>query len=207
MTLTSRYMTTSKNIPAIFKKIREGVPPEKFTVAHLKSIGFKSSNDQGIIPVLKDLGFLTSDGAPTKRYSEYRDESKHQQVMGEAIKEAYQDLFHINENPSDSDRKAILGKFKSTHGSTDNVAARQASTFLALLQLADLKSAAKAEAAKLAADDPAAEVPPPPPTSSTSSPKGGGTSLHYNIQIHLPATKDVDVFNAIFRSLKEHILD
>jgi hypothetical protein len=32
-------------------------------------------------------------------------------------------------------------------------------------------------------------------------------TLHYNIQIHLPATKDVEVFNAIFRSLREHLLD
>jgi hypothetical protein len=30
--------------------------------------------------------------------------------------------------------------------------------------------------------------------------------LHYNIQIHLPATKDIEVFNAIFKSLKEHLL-
>jgi hypothetical protein len=29
--------------------------------------------------------------------------------------------------------------------------------------------------------------------------------LHYNIQIHLPATKDIEVFNAIFKSLKEHL--
>ena len=34
-----------------------------------------------------------------------------------------------------------------------------------------------------------------------------GTHLHYNIQIHLPATKDVEVFNAIFKSLKEHLLE
>jgi hypothetical protein len=31
--------------------------------------------------------------------------------------------------------------------------------------------------------------------------------LHYNIQIHLPATKDVEVYNAIFKSLKDHLLD
>ena len=31
--------------------------------------------------------------------------------------------------------------------------------------------------------------------------------LHYNIQIHLPATKDVEVYNAIFKSLKDHLID
>lgn len=30
-------------------------------------------------------------------------------------------------------------------------------------------------------------------------------SFHYNIQIHLPATTDISVFNAIFRSLKENL--
>ena len=70
--LTARYITSVKNLPAIFEKIIEGTAPKKFTTAHLKSIGFKSSNDVGIIAVLKDLGFLTADGTPTQRYHDYR---------------------------------------------------------------------------------------------------------------------------------------
>ena len=31
--------------------------------------------------------------------------------------------------------------------------------------------------------------------------------LRYNIEVHLPATKDVEVYNAIFKSLKEHLLE
>jgi hypothetical protein len=31
------------------------------------------------------------------------------------------------------------------------------------------------------------------------------SEYHYNIQIHLPATTDVTVYNAIFKSLKEHL--
>ena len=34
---------------------------------------------------------------------------------------------------------------------------------------------------------------------------GTGASFHYNIQIHLPVTTDVTVYNAIFRSLKDHL--
>lgn len=33
-----------------------------------------------------------------------------------------------------------------------------------------------------------------------------GLSLGYTINLHLPATSDVAVFNAIFRSLREHLL-
>ena len=32
-------------------------------------------------------------------------------------------------------------------------------------------------------------------------------SLHYNIEIHLPATKDIEVYNAIFKSIKEHLFE
>ena len=32
------------------------------------------------------------------------------------------------------------------------------------------------------------------------------TEFHYNIQIHLPATNDISVYNAIFKSLKENLL-
>ena len=69
-------MTSTKNLHPIMKKIVDGTAPPKFTVAHLKGLGFKSSNDQGIIPVLKDLKFLTADGTPTQRYHDYRDPSK-----------------------------------------------------------------------------------------------------------------------------------
>ena len=37
--------------------------------------------------------------------------------------------------------------------------------------------------------------------------KAAATSLNYNIQIHLPATKDIEVFNAIFKSLREHLIE
>ncbi len=33
------------------------------------------------------------------------------------------------------------------------------------------------------------------------------SGLHYNIQIHLPATKDVEVYNAIFKALREHVFN
>jgi hypothetical protein len=38
--LTKRYMTSVKNLPKIMEKIVEGTAPKKFTISHLKSIGF-----------------------------------------------------------------------------------------------------------------------------------------------------------------------
>lgn len=205
--LTNRYMTSVKNLPLILNKIIEGTAPDKFTVAHLKSIGFKSSNDQGVIPLLKDLGFLSSDGSPTHRYHAYRDRSNSKLVLGEALSEAYSDLFHINEKPTESDRVAIEGKFKSVHNTTDRVSREQAKTFYALLELSDIENKFNQNTV-----DSRLETTKDNPTEKSQHSEATSLNyefggLRYNIEIHLPATKDPEVYNAIFKSLKEHLLE
>lgn len=209
--LISRYMTSVKNLAAIFQKIVEGAAPDKFTIAHLKGLGFSSSNDFGVLALLKDLGFLTGDGTPTNRYLSYRDRTQSRQILGEALREAYGDLFLINEALSERDRTAVEGKFKQVHNVTDRVAAEQAKTFFALLQLADITKTNSLPQSvtfdpieeKRRPESPSEPV--KPPADSPQRVSLGG--LRYNIEIHLPATKDVEVYNAIFKSLKEHLLD
>jgi hypothetical protein len=199
--LTKRYMTTVKNLPSILQKLVDGTAPPKFTIEHLQGLGFKSSADRAIIPVLKDLGFLSEDGVPTQRYHAYRDKSQSKHVMGEALKDAYEDLFHINANPTESDRSAIHGKFKSAHNVSDAVADKQVLTFLALLKLADLGPGHFKKKVEKEGDGGEQAL-------HTKEMKeiNKSISLRYNIEIHLPATKDVDVYNAIFKSLRSHLL-
>lgn len=218
--LIGRYMTSVKNLGPIFQKIVEGAAPTKFTISHLKGLGFNSSNDVGVLALLKDLGFLTADGAPTARYHAYRDRTQSAAVLGEAVREVYGDLFLINENLSEKDRVAVEGKFKQVHNVTDRVAGEQAKTFFALLKLADMSKASKGskplqpnEAATTPASAPPATAPNSPGSdmgneaARRTHDKFSLGGLRYNIEIHLPATKDIEVFNAIFKSLKEHLLE
>jgi hypothetical protein len=207
--LTRRYLVSTRNLDEILKKIVDGVAPPKFNLDHLKSIGFGSSSDRAIIPLLKDLGFLSADGTPVQRYHDYRDRSRSKAVMAEALRDAYEDVFHIREIPTSADRSAIEGLFKSKHNSTDKVAQMQAMTFFALLKAADLKARSPAPAILEA---PERE---PVKQEGNEGPDGAPapselrqltTELHYTIQVHLPATKDIEVFNAIFRSLRENLL-
>lgn len=204
--LTKRYLPSTKNLPPLMEQIIKGTAPENFNLQHLKGIGFPSSNDRPIIPLLKDLGFLTDTGAPTARYHAYRDNARSRTVMGEALLDAYGDLFHVNANPTNNDREAIKGKFKSAHNATDRVAEAQTATFYALLRLADLSRArtAKTGAAPILPrrDSETTEIIQIKEKVDAVAP----LELRYNIEIHLPATKDVEVFNAIFKSLKEHLL-
>lgn len=48
-------------VPDIVEKIVQGTAQDRFTVAPLTGLDFTSSNDRGIIGLLKDLGFSSTD--------------------------------------------------------------------------------------------------------------------------------------------------
>jgi len=137
MTLLNQSVQVYGQIPTLLQKLREGQAPEKFTRELLRDVGFKSSNHHAFIPLLKGLGFLTADGAPTSRYKEFLDSTRWKKVLAEAIKEAYSDIFVIKNKPTKADRQLIAGKYKSTYNLSEITAERAAATFLALLELAD----------------------------------------------------------------------
>lgn len=205
MALTNAYVQVYGQLPELFGRISEGSAPDKFTTQHLKDWGYASSNYRAVIPLLKAIGFLSADGAPTSRYHEYRNTAQAKRIMGEAIREAYSDLFTIKAKPTNSDRALIEGKFKSTHNASPTTAKLMASTFYSLLDLADLSASPEQKPEPKAA--PAEVAPPVTQIVEGAAKPHSRPSLHYNIQIHLPATKDIEVFNAIFKSLKEHLLD
>lgn len=203
MALSGSYVQPTNRIQEIFNKIRDGQAPERFTNQLLKDWGFTSTNDRAFIPLLKSLGFLSSDGKPTQRYNDYRDHSRSKYIMAEALRDAYGDIFLIKEHPAPADKDAIEGKFKSFHNASENVAGLMTKTFLGLLNLADLS---KKPVRPVVSKGPEKNVAVEPPQLEMSI--GNGVSgLHYNIQIHLPATKDVEVYNSIFKSLKEHLFE
>lgn len=214
MSLTSSYVQVYGQLPNLFDEIAKGQAPEQFTVQHLKDLGFASSNHRAFIPLLKELGFLSDDGKPTHRYHEYRNRAQSRQIMAQAIREAYGDIFVLRSRPTEEDRPLIEGKFKSAHNTTERMAQYMANTFFALLDLADLDTSKPPAPPDEENDDvalPPALTPPPVPAPNALPPAPPiatrSTTLHYNIQVHLPPTKDVEVYNAIFKALKEHLVD
>lgn len=209
MPLADTYVQTYGQLPEVFKRLSEGQAPDKFTRQHLKDLGFTSQNFHAVIPLLKTLGFLTADGTPTQRYHDYRDQSQSRAVLGQALRDAYADLFTIKAHPTAADRPLIEGKFKSAHNTSERVAQLMASTFYSLLALADVRAhASKSPVQSESKPESPIEVAAPPPlTIREQHGSSHRPTLHYNIQIHLPATKDIEVFNAIFKSLREHLLD
>ena len=208
MALTNAYTIAVGRIPELFNKVRDGQAPEQLTTQLLKDWGFTSSNDRAFLPLLKALGFLSPDGKPTTLYHEYRDHSRSKVVMAQALRNAYEDIFLIKEHPTDSDRSSIQGKFKSYHNVSDHVSGLMTRTFYELLKLSDLSAtASKKKKEKEKEVEKAADSENSDPRREPDRPAIHPSGLHYNIQIHLPATKDIEVYNAIFKSVKEHLFE
>lgn len=202
------YMNASGNIGPIFEKIRAAGAPPRFTHEFLKAnLGFSSSNDRGVIKLLKALGFLDDAGTPTPRYHDFRDASKSGLAMAAGLRDGWADVFLSDERAFDKSATQLKSMFQSLTGKSESVAEKMASTFRALVALADFSS------------KPAVEIESPERQSEGAErPAGGGDivdtsqgsrllNLHSDVHIHLPPTTDVAVYTAIFRALREELLD
>ncbi len=209
MALPTSYLTTSKNLPDILSAIQQAQAPDRFTQSFLESLEFKSSSDRLIIGVLKSLGFLDDNGTPTERYYRFLDQSQGGAVLAEGIREAYADLFRVNKDAQKLDNQELINKFKTlSQGKLSaSVLSKFSMTFTALVKQADFSRAPPPPAPEKEfekiededdADDRATKVKVKP-----SNLNLGG--MHYNIQLILPDTRDPKVFDALFRSLREHL--
>ncbi len=77
-------------------------------------------------------------------------------------------------------------------------------SFKALKSFADFSAGAEVDA-KAAPETPPAD-PDDDVAGNASDALPSQINLGYTINLHLPATSDVAVFNAIFKSLREHLL-
>jgi len=216
--LPKAYLTSVKNLPAILDAMRQAKAPERFTQRFLESLEFKSNSDRLIIGVLKSLGFLDDQGKPTDRYFRYLDQTQSEIVMAEGVREAYDDLFQVNTSAQNLSKQDVVNKFKTLSQSqfSESVLDKMATTFTALVKLADFKSspAKPAKEAVNVSPDPSREMAGDDNLHEQKKEEfvqrgrlatylGG---LHYNIQIIMPESRDPKVYDALFRSLKEHLL-
>lgn len=198
------YMLTIKNVPGVFGAVRDAGVPERFTHSFLKQLGFASSADRGVINVMKSLRFLDESSAPTERYKRYRDPALSGAVMAEALRDAYSDLFTVSEKANAMPPTQLKGAFKRISGKGDSVADKMSATFRALAGLADWDATATTASTAKPADEVQPAEPAHEPTDAGQERPGFAPILRHDIHVHLPPTQDVKVYDAIFRSLREH---
>ena len=193
------YLITTKNLESLLNSIISAKPPERFTTKFLCDLGFTSTNDRLYTAMLKALGFLDDNSSPTQRYYAFLDQSMSRKILASGIKEAYEDLFNININAQNMSIDELKNKFRTlTQGQkSDKIISFMATTFNA--DWTQEKPSKKPE--QVVQEVKNVQVVTPQQTKDNSAPQ-----LHYNIQIHLPETRDMAVYDSIFQSLRRHLL-
>lgn len=214
MALTNGYLITTKNVKAFFDSLIGAKAPDSFTQKFIDNLGFGSSNDRLFIPVLKGLGFLDENASPTDVYFKFLDQSESKKVLAGAIEQAYGDLFAVNKEAYKMELSDVKGKLRSiTQGRhSDNVIGLMAVTFKALCEYADWQEKVEIPLKKVELVTPLEkEIPKTKPDPVAEelegdiSPRIKKPEFHYNIQVHLPESRDEAVYDAIFKSLRKHL--
>lgn len=194
------YVNATGLTKKILDKIKEAATPERFTQDFLNTkLRFSGGSAKAFIPLAKRIGFLAGDGTPTEIYKQFRNPKTSKIAMAKAIKLGYSDLYIRNESLHNLNKTELKGLVMEATGLEKDNPIIQAivATFEALKGFADFEIKEKPETgvgerAKAPGDETAGEE--------------FKLNLSYTINLVLPKTEDVAVFNAIFKSLKENLL-
>ncbi|TDN98883.1 DUF5343 domain-containing protein [Sunxiuqinia elliptica] len=211
MSIELPYMNSTGTLPKVLNKIVEASVPESFNYDFLGTkLGFPGGNQRTFIRWAKQCGFLTPDGTPTQLYKNFRNPDMRGVAMANALKTGYKELFtrnayaqdlsnkdltqlvsEITGNPHDSSTvKLIVRSFSNAKDFADFEAKNN--------DVATNKPKPKSNKPETSIDQPLSQI------DKSSSVKLG---LNYTINLVLPKTDDPAIFDAIFKSLKENLLD
>lgn len=171
----------------------------------MTKLQIKGGTGAALIPYLKKIGFVASDGSPTDIYRRFRNHTTAGLAVASAIKTGYSALEQINEYFYELSDKDLLALVVQVTGVEENnaVAKLILSTFKALKAFASFE-AKDGDSDKTPDDNSNSGARDAPERNDHG--RRQGLRLSYTINLNLPATTDQAVFNAIFRSLKEHLI-
>lgn len=209
------YMNSTGLISKIFQKIQEAKMPERYTQDFQSTVlGYGSGSARPFIPYLKRMGFLETDGRPTDIYRRFRNADSSGAAMADAMRIGYSEIFRRNEFAYELTPEKLKNLIVEVTGKekTDSSVKAVTGSFLACNSLADFDADPGDEGGDVqrelgheaASDRSGRSV---IEYSRQSKMATGRLGIAYTINLNLPETDNIDVFNAIFKSLREHILD
>lgn len=213
------YMNSVGLIPRIFEKMSVASKPARFTQDFLGTkLGFSSGSAKPFIPLLKRIGMLQPDGTPTELYAKLRNPSEKGAAMAEGLRIGYPTVFERNEYAGSLPRDKLTNLIIEITGLTRDNATLKAivGTFFALAAFADFEAKAvnghskpsqpeQGNIQRMYIEDSSERT----RSYEDSRLQGGdevGLNLAYTINLNLPESTNPEVFNAIFKALREHLL-
>jgi hypothetical protein len=201
---TLPYVTAPGNVEKALIGIKAAATPENVNQDFVKTIlKIPGGSGNQIASFLKKIGFAKSDGAPSDIYKRFRNNASTGAAAAEALKLGYAPLTVRNEYwyalPDDQLRGLIVEETGQAEDS--QVVSMTLASIKGIKKFANFTQTEEVKVLK-ESDPPLQALPAPPGAQAQSF----GLNLGYTINLNLPATSDIAVFNAIFKSLKENLL-
>lgn len=203
---TLPYLASPGSIKTCLDRIKAAATPERFTQDFVTTkLQIKGGTGAALIPFLKKIGLVASDGAPTDLYRQFRTSATSSQAIAKSIKHGYSALSSVNEyfyDLSDADFMDVILQVTGAEQG-NQVAKLTLSTFKVLRSFAKFDEQVAEQTVMVSPLKQEEKQ----PNAGTHSGLGAEKKLNlsYTINLNLPATSDQAVFNAIFKSLKEHL--
>lgn len=201
------YLLSSTSLKTALDKIRTAATPPRVTKDFVNSVLLiKGGTGDAIAPYLKRIGFVASDGTPTDLYKRFRNPAAGGTAVAEAVRLGYKELASANEYFHTLPEKELRALIVQVTGLEANsrVTTATLGTLKMLLSYADFNEATEAQ--PITSNHQEQSAPTEVDHGRPAMNSRNRINLSYTINLNLPATSDQAVFNAIFRSLKEHIL-
>ncbi len=189
----------------MLERIPTSEKPGIFTSDFLGTVmGATGGAARPIIPILKSTGLLNQTGAPTELYAQFQTEAGRPAAALQALKNGFGEIFRRNQYAHRADESALIDVIVAITGlpKKEGIVRYILTTFQAFQEQAKLAREDGAGADLTDTGQPSDVAPP-------LDANVGGTGrlqLVYNINVVLPETTNVEVYNAIFRSLKGNLL-
>ena len=219
------YVTATGNIERALLAIKNAATPPTVSQDFVKTIlGIPGGSGSQMTSFLRKIGFVGQDGKPTSIYTRFRstDPETSGAAAAEALKYGYAPLYARNEymhSLSDEKLKGLI--IEETGAGGDSTVA---SMVLNCIKSIKKQATFAPKGSAVVELDPGKDKPPKVDSENGGGgsangrgdgngndqiprrPEGVGLNLAYTINLNLPATSDIAVFNAIFKSLKENLL-
>jgi len=228
------YTSGPGGITQIVTQLRKSFPAA-VTADTLKKLGIAPNNESYVLNILKFIGVLDAENKKMPQAATVftkHDLSEFQEGFAQLVSGAYHELFELHGPGAWTlGLNQLISFFRNHDETTDLVGRRQATTFQTLAKIAGklgdetpgpsltkpLKTAKKSAAS---GKKDVASIPTNPksasPTSSGATtlkvaPNGAhkepGVALTVRIEINLPAGGDQSTYDAIFKSIRENLMN
>lgn len=200
------YTSSAGVLRRVLGKIPTSEKPSIFTSDFLGTVlSATGGAARPIIPILKSTGMLNQNGSPTELYSQFQTESGRPTAALQALRNGYGEIFKRNTYAHKADEAALTDVIVQVTGlpASDQIVRYIYTTFQAFQDLAKGAKEGADQAAgdgRTGADDNVAAG------DHIGEARNGKLNLAYNINVVLPETTNVEVYNAIFRSIKGNLL-